>query len=50
MRVGALSKEKMVRKPPIKKLWINGRVSEDREECMDEVWAHYVTVLMKNRR
>ena len=29
-------KQKMFRKPPIKKLWINGRVSEDREEWMEE--------------
>ena len=39
-RVGALVKRKMVHRPPIKKLWINGNVSEDREEWMEEVSAH----------
>ena len=34
-----LSRGKIVRRPVVKKLWVAGRASEDREELMEEVMA-----------
>ena len=39
-RVGALPKGKTVQRPVVKRLWINAKVSEERDEWMEEVKAH----------
>ena len=39
-RVGALPRGKTVKRPVVKKLWINGRASEDRDERNEEVKIH----------
>ena len=39
-RVGAIPRGKIVRRPIVKKLWVNGRASEDREKWMEEEKAH----------
>ena len=39
-RVGAPPRGNIVRRPVVKKLWINGRACEDREEWMVEVGGH----------
>ena len=39
-RVGALPRGKIVTKPVVTKLWVNGRATEDREEWNEEVQLH----------
>ena len=39
-RVVALPRGKVVKKPVVTKLWVNGRATEDREEWCDEVRLH----------
>ena len=39
-RMGALPRGKVVKKPVVTKLWVNGRATEDREEWSEEVRAH----------
>ena len=39
-RVGALLRAKVVKKPVVTKLWVNGRATEDREEWCEEVRLH----------
>ena len=39
-RIGVMPSGKVVKKRPIKKLWIDGKVSEHRKEWMREVQAH----------
>ena len=39
-RVGALPRGKVVKKPVVTKLWVNGRANEDREEWCEEVRLH----------
>ena len=39
-RVAALPRGKVVKKPVLTKLWVNGRATEDREEWCEEVRLH----------
>ena len=39
-RVGALPRGKVVKKPVVTKIWVNGRATEDREEWCEEVRLH----------
>ena len=39
-RIGAIPKERKIRRPTEEKLWINGRVREDSEDWMEQVRAH----------
>ena len=52
-RVGALPKGKTVQRPIVKKLWINGKASEDRDEWMEEMRSTakvVMTTRMRRRR
>ena len=39
-KVGALPRGKIIRRPMVTKLWVNGRATEDREEWKEEVKMH----------
>ena len=47
-RMGALPRGKVVKKPVVMKLWVNGRATEDREEWCED--AKNVTMINQRRR
>ena len=49
-RVDALPRCKIVQRLVVKRLWVAGRASEDREEWMEEVRAHCEKMLPRQRR
>ena len=49
-RVEALPRGKIVKKPVVTKLWVNGRATKEMEEWCEEVRLHCENAMMTNQR